>query len=167
MMLFKNDLFSKNIEATVVEKVWQKDIDLLIEKKQLPPSWGQIRELRVTALSPKAAKWLRHSKIPIHLNPKGLYQLEITMDHNEESDSIAVITSYNLIELKTKNTLWEFGRTYNIPNKKWLNRAEQWIAAAKTFFPETKELSSMAPTEEIQIAVEPSPSPTATATPVK
>ncbi len=149
-LLLKNDLFDKDIESLVVEKVWQKDMDLLIEKKQLPASWKMIREIRVTALSPKAARWLRNSKIPVHLNPKGIYQLELTVDHNEEPDSIAVITSYNLIDLKSKNTLWEFGRTYNIPNKKWLNRAEKWLAVARSFFPESREYSSVAPDAKIE-----------------
>ncbi|MCB0513393.1 MAG: hypothetical protein KDC60_03080 [Bacteroidetes bacterium] len=160
-LLLKNDLFSKDIESMVVEKVWQKDMDLLIEKNQLPPSWKMIREIRVTALSPKAARWLRNSKIPVHLNPKGIYQLELTVDHNEEPDSIAVITTYNLVDLKSKNTLWEFGRTYSIPNKKWLNRAEKWIAIAKSFFPENREYSSVAPeTEDEKIESTDKPSET-------
>lgn len=142
LMFFKKDILQKDIEAQIVQKIWYEDIKKLHEAKQLPLSWWQIKEVKTRALSKKSARWLKSIAPPVTYNPNGDFQLEITIDHNEEPNSLAIIVNYSLNDLKTKNTLWEFGRTYVIPNKKWIDRGQIWLGWIRSFFPDQKEYSS-------------------------
>tara|TARA_B100001248_G_scaffold262674_1_gene260762 strand:+ start:7811 stop:8293 length:483 start_codon:yes stop_codon:yes gene_type:complete len=148
VFFLKPDLFRTNIEAKIVENVWFDDIKKLEKADQLPDSWQQIRILQLQALSSKSALWLQESKHPIALNHKGKYLLEISVDHNEEEESLAVIMQYNLVDIASGNTLWEFGRTYIIPNKNWIYRGQMFLNLVNQFYEEPDPEAQRLPAEE-------------------
>ncbi len=99
-----------------ISKLLKQDLQKLRAKNQLPTAWYQIGEIRIKSLSPVASYWLRDFSLPIPITFRGKYILEMEVDHyQEEGAQSAVIFHFHLLEAQSKNSIWEFGRTYPMP----------------------------------------------------
>ena len=97
-------------------KAWKKDLKALKKKKQLPAGFDSIKEISYTPLSSMAAQWMSHIRVPVSLSHKGKYKLNLEVDHWVEKQKAAAVVHYQLVDIASGNTVWEFGRTYPVRN---------------------------------------------------
>jgi hypothetical protein len=105
---------SSSSSSAKLFKEWNRDLTQLKAKKQLPSGFDSIKEIRYTPMSKMSAQWISGTRIPISLNHEGKYRLSVEVDHWVEKQKAAAIINYQLIDIKSGNTVWEFGRTYPI-----------------------------------------------------
>ena len=99
-------------EAERLALIWEKDLNLLIEQKKMPPGWSRIREVALIGGTPKARDWIKKIVSPVHVIKNGDHRLEVLLLNWEDEGSEGAIIQYNLIDLKSGNMTWELGRTY-------------------------------------------------------
>ncbi len=94
------------------ERFWQEDVALLESSKSLPQQWFDVSEVEVYGGTPETKSWLRRIQLPIIAkNPNGQHKLEVLVVAWEEDGQKGVLVQYNLVDLKSKNMIWELGRT--------------------------------------------------------
>lgn len=94
------------------ERQWSEDVEQLEKSKKLPKSWFDVSEVELIGGTPETKDWLRRIKVP--LEPKkadGKHKLEILVVVWEEEGNRGVMVQYNLVDLETKNMVFELGRT--------------------------------------------------------
>lgn len=97
-----------------------KDFQTLIETQKLPPEWNSIATVEVQMNSPLARALLGNERPHIQRVKDGTTYLELQfMDLPDEEDP-GIIIQASLFDIKTKNKIFEIGRTYrmNELNKK-------------------------------------------------
>lgn len=100
--------------SSLLEKLWEKDLKKLKIKNQLPKEWKEIGELQYRSMSDLSAQWLNSLKVPVNIKHNGSYRLDVSLDHIQDNKEVRAIIHYNLVHLKTGNTVWEFGRTFKL-----------------------------------------------------
>ena len=94
------------------ESQWRQDISLLISSKKLPPPWFDVREVELIGGTPETRGWLPRINSPvIATKPDGKHRLEILIVVWEEQGTHGALIQYNLVNLQSKNMVWELGRT--------------------------------------------------------
>ena len=101
-----------NSRSAKLHKLWKKDLAALKKQKKLPGGFDEIKELHYTPLSKMSAQWMSEISIPIKVNHEGKYRLNIQVDHWSEKSKTAAVVHYQMVDIKSGNTVWEFGRTY-------------------------------------------------------
>jgi hypothetical protein len=105
---------------------WTDDVHVLEKSKKLPKEWSEIKELEIKGdNSWPIQDWLgkirdtkakpgseASQKPPIKLNPKGHFKLEVFLVHWIEEYRYGVMLQYHLVDIASKNTIWELDRTY-------------------------------------------------------
>lgn len=103
------------------EQWWADDVASLEASPKLPKPWFQVSEVEVFGGTPASKAWLREIQIPIHQkNPKGQFKLEALVVPWEENGNTGVMVQYNLVDLKSKNMIFELGRTMVLSEQKSL-----------------------------------------------
>ena len=105
--------------AEKIVKLWQRDIKSLKKSDSLPKEWQQIREVKFLAASDKSKKWANEIKTPpIKTTANGSHTLEVLLLDWEADGQTGFIIQYDLIEIKSKNLIWELGRTFVLNSTK-------------------------------------------------
>lgn len=94
------------------EKQWADDVAQLEASPKLPKPWFDVKEVEVFGGDPASRGWLKEIHIPVgQKNPEGQHKLEVLVVPWEEGGKAGVMIQYNLVDLKTKNMIYELGRT--------------------------------------------------------
>jgi hypothetical protein len=112
-LLFQN---YRSSTLTQLESMWSRDLENLEKLKKLPAIWNQIRYVNlIPAQDDKlAVAWAKKIAVPIEINPKGEYQIEVLFISQTEGEHLAAIIQHHITLVKTKNSVWELARTYQI-----------------------------------------------------
>lgn len=95
-----------------LERQWFEDVDLLEESGKLPQPWYDVKEVELIGGTPETRNLLKRIKIPVGVkNQGGTYKLEVLVVVWEEEGKRGTMIQYNLVDLKSGNTVWELGRT--------------------------------------------------------
>ncbi len=101
------------------ERQWAEDVAQLEASKKLPKPWFDVREVELFGGTPESRGWLKEMKIPVaQKNPDGQHKLEVLIVPWEEDGKTGVMIQYNLTELKSKNMIYELGRTLILSDAK-------------------------------------------------
>jgi hypothetical protein len=117
-VVFEITSFYARPDAARLELLWTRDIKRLREAKALPAAFEDIKEIEVTAATEQGREWLKSLKIPVKTKPNGTHRLEILLLTWEEGTTVAAIVQYNLIDLHSKDMIWELGRTFILKGNK-------------------------------------------------
>lgn len=94
------------------ERQWADDVAQLEASPKLPKPWFDVSEVEVFGGTPESKGWLRQIQIPVvQKNPNGQHKLEVLIVPWQEGGESGVMIQYNLVNLKTKNMIYELGRT--------------------------------------------------------
>lgn len=107
---------------------WSEDVKNLERSKSLPKEWSDIKEFEIkgdnswptqdwiTQIKKKDTRKTTNTVLipPIKLNSSGRFKLEIFLIHWIEGYRYGAIVQYHLVEIATKNTVWELDRTYKM-----------------------------------------------------
>lgn len=117
--LWRQIRFSRATPAEQLQWAWEDDLIDLNQRRLLPKEWKDIREIQLIPTDDFTKASLHQLETPITLNEKGQFRLEILMVSWQEAQQSGVIFQYNLTNMKTKNQIWEMGRTFTLMlNKK-------------------------------------------------
>jgi hypothetical protein len=94
-----------------VQWQWNDDIARLEASHKLPPSWNDVKEIKIIGGTPETKALLPRLEVPLKANPEGHFGMEILLVLWEESGKRGILIQYNIEDLKTKNTVAEIGRT--------------------------------------------------------
>jgi hypothetical protein len=95
----------QKLSAQVLE-----DFNLLISGGKIPGAFKNIQSVEFIGGTPELQKWLKGSPLPFTQDPQGAYRLEVFLDSIEGGHGTVV--QYDLVEVKSGRTVWEFGRTF-------------------------------------------------------
>ncbi len=93
------------------ERQWIEDVRQLEASPKLPKQWFDVKEFEIIGGTPETKKWLRQIEVPLKANPEGKHRMDVLVVVWEEEGVRGVLVQYNLEELKSKNNIWELGRT--------------------------------------------------------
>jgi len=94
--------------------VWAEDIANLQKSKTLPKEWAEIHEVSIRTDNSPLHEWTAKIKPPVSINPKGRYRLEVFFVLLLEGNRYGTVAEYDLVEIASKNKIWELGRTYKL-----------------------------------------------------
>lgn len=92
----------------------KQDFDSLRSTGYLPKNWNEIGSIEVHGDKYPERPWLHTVSLPLFLKPNGERHLEVQVLPWESEGRFGAVVNYELLDRKTKNTLWEFGRTFEI-----------------------------------------------------
>lgn len=102
-----------------LERQWREDLERLEASHKLPAAWFDVGEVEVFGGTPETKDWLAKIKVPLYAKKKqGGHKLEVLVVVWEENGKDGVLVQYNLIDLKTKNMVFELGRTLILREKR-------------------------------------------------
>ncbi len=110
---FKADYFLLSPKEKFIES-FQNDIALLKKSGTLPEAYSHIREVEIKSDNSPARDWLDDLKRKIPRDQNGTYKLSVMVIHWIEANRYGAIVQYNLVDLKSGNTVWEFSRTFKL-----------------------------------------------------
>lgn len=93
---------------------WQEDQAILKKAGNLPEGLSHLRQVEIRSDNSPAQEWLADLKGKIPLDPNGTFKLSVMVIHWIESNRYGAVVQYNLVDLKSGNTVWEFSRTYKL-----------------------------------------------------
>lgn len=93
------------------ERQWHEDVRQLEASGKLPKPWFDLKEVVVIGGTPETKKMLRLVQHPLETKPQGAYRMEILIVAWEEEGVRGVLVQYNLEEIKSRENLFELGRT--------------------------------------------------------
>jgi hypothetical protein len=117
-IVFEITSFYARPDSARLELLWTRDLKRLRDAKALPAAFDDIKEIEVTPATEQARQWFKSLKVPVTTKVNGGHRLEILLLTWEEGTTVAAIVQYNLIDLKTKDMIWELGRTFILKGNK-------------------------------------------------
>ena len=90
-------------------QAWERDLKHLRDVKALHPGFRDLKSVEFIATSEKLKVMLKKYPIDFSTNPSGHFKLEVLLDELNEG---GLMMQYDLVELKSGNTVWERGRTF-------------------------------------------------------
>ena len=100
--------------AKRLQLLWNRDTKMLADQNKLPKEWNDIREIVYITPTRLAKVWAKSVKAPIALNSLGKYKIEIMITDWQNKGATSAMIQYDLLDLKSGNVLWEFGRTFSL-----------------------------------------------------
>jgi hypothetical protein len=88
---------------------WDEDLKHLDKAHLLPQGFKGLKKIDLTSSSTRLRDAFKKYPLDLSYNPNGKYSLEIFAD---EIEGGGVVIQYDLIEIKSGNTVWELGRTF-------------------------------------------------------
>lgn len=113
----KNRLATKS-KKNALQKLWEEDINKMLEERIFDKGIGSIRKVRVFMLDKNLHSQFKKLKTPFKYSKNGQNLLEVSfMSHHSDIDnSEKLIVQYNLTDKDSGNMFWEHSRTITIPN---------------------------------------------------
>lgn len=93
---------------------WQEDVKLLEATNKLPKEWQEIGKVALSSDNSPAQHWLENIRPPIQIKKDGQYRLDVFVIHWIEDTRYGAVVQYNIVDMKTQNTIWELGRTFKL-----------------------------------------------------
>ncbi len=93
------------------ERQWRSDVRMLEESGKLPKPWWDLREVLIIGGTPETKKMLRLVEHPVKTKPDGAHRMEILIVAWEEEGVRGVMVQYNIENIKSKENVYELGRT--------------------------------------------------------
>ncbi len=90
------------------------DLSLLEKNHYLPAAWSSIRSIEVSSDASHVQDWLKQDAFSIPQKKDGDFKLEVFVSEWIDGYRYGALIKYDLVELKTKNTVWELNRTYKL-----------------------------------------------------
>jgi len=109
MRLASLSLLTKASQEKKFMTAWEDDLGRLDRAKALPQGFKDLRKIRFITQSEKLKIAFKKYPLSLTKNNKGKFNLEIFADNIEGG---GVVIQYDLIEVKSGNTVWELGRTF-------------------------------------------------------
>ena len=103
--------------------LWTRDTDLLTANHIFPAGISDLQSYEITAATERMESWKTDLHIPFKTSPKGHFHLEILLLSWEEKTQEGAIVQYNLVDLRTKDMVWELGRTFILHGQNPLEEA--------------------------------------------
>jgi hypothetical protein len=100
-----------------LSKMIVKDFEILDLQSELPADWQNLKEIKYLPTSPKAEEYLKESQPELITSPSGKYQLELIYIDFQDEEATGFMIQSSLIDLKSKNKIWEIVRSFNLPEK--------------------------------------------------
>lgn len=95
-----------------LERQWREDVEKLEASGKLPPAWFDIKDMEIIGGTPETKEWLARIHLPpLKTRTDGHYHLEVLVVVWEEDGKRGTLVQYNLEDFKTKNNIYELGRT--------------------------------------------------------
>lgn len=113
------------------ERQWREDVQALEASGKLPKEWFDVRDVQLIGGTPETRTLLRKVVSPLKSNANGQHRLEALIVLWEEEGVLGVLIQYNLEELKSKNNIWELGRTLILSQP---NAKKTWKALGEELF---------------------------------
>lgn len=117
--------FEKLSSLKKMQTLWEQDLQMMQENRQLPPAWNSIREIELSPGSQEALIWLKKLQVPVAVDKKGEYKLQILFLPWTEEGKEGVFLQYDLVDLKSpnSNTVYETNRTIMLTGENnWLEQ---------------------------------------------
>lgn len=129
-MVFRDD--TKHTSATCVQltpaqqfsNMINDDFQRLRDAKQLPLEWAQIGTVEIRMNSVLAKTLLGQERPNIQRVKDGGYFLELEIVDLPDEENPGVIVQASLFEIKSKNKIFEIGRTYTMNELNQVSTAE-------------------------------------------
>ncbi len=94
------------------ERQWSRDVGSLENSKKMPSPWFDVAEVELIGGNPEGKKWLKQIRPPVGIkNAQGNHKLEVLVVPWHEEGTDGVMVQYNIVNLKSKNMIFELGRT--------------------------------------------------------
>lgn len=95
-------------------KLIKDDFDMLLQKKHLPREWNSIATIEVR-MNSQLAKALLGNQLPeLKRVKEGTHYLELEFMDLPDEENPGVIIQASLFDIKSKNKIFEIGRTYTM-----------------------------------------------------
>lgn len=96
-------------------KAWRDDLDLLQKTGHFPQAWNQLASTEFTSQESQVQKWYEITNSPFTTSKQnGRYKLQILAIHFIQKYRYGVILQYSWVDLKTRDTVGEIGRTLEL-----------------------------------------------------
>lgn len=141
--------------AQQLAKLINDDFDNLNQTKQLPPAWNKIATVELRMNSQLAKTILGKERPNIQRVKEGTSYLELEIVDLPDEENPGIIIQASLFDIKSKNKIFEIGRTYTMND---LNKI--------THATETKAPAAAQPKESAAAPTTTSPNPGESTTPV-
>ena len=109
--------FENATHAEKLQRMWEEDVSLLTSLKKLPASWGSLKEIKYSATSKEDFQLVQKLTSPIRLNKDGKFRMNILLLSWEDGNEKGYVFQYDIFNIKTKNLVWELGRTFVLEQK--------------------------------------------------
>ena len=97
--------------AETFEREWRADVEHMMASGKLPPTWADVREIRLIGGNPPTKNLLKHVTPPLSTRKDGQHRLEILVVLWTEDHKRGALVQYDFENLKTRNTTLEISRT--------------------------------------------------------
>lgn len=122
-------------------ELWIRDVAKLKQAGVLPPGMSDLKSIEISAATDLTQSWKPDLVIPFSSDAKGHFHLEILLLSWEEGAKEGAIVQYNLIDLRSKDMIWELGRTFVLLGE---NPVEEALARQiQLFFGASKSQSAL------------------------
>jgi hypothetical protein len=95
-----------------LDRLWAEDIKLLETSNKLPKGWFKLKNIELYGGTDEAKAWLKRLNVPIKTTKDGTHSLEILLLVFDEDGKKGAAIQYDMVDIKTKNLVWELGRTF-------------------------------------------------------
>ena len=92
----------------------RNDMKLLEKNHSLPKIWSKIKKIELSSDASHVQDWLNADAFDIPKTNNGDYTLDIFVSEWIDGYRYGALVQYDLIDIKTKNTVWELNRTYKL-----------------------------------------------------
>lgn len=110
--------FSRMSPQKKVSYLLEQDLKSLEKKNLLPKAWSEINSIEVYSGTKEKGEWLDQVDLRLPINPSGNKHLEIQLLPWDNDEGKGVGINFHLIDKESKNTIWEFGRTFSLSGNK-------------------------------------------------
>lgn len=92
----------------------KRDLSHLLSTNALPKEWSEIALFEIKTDASPAQDWISEKVLNISKNEKGKFKLQVFVSLWIEGSRYGTLVQYDLVDLKTKNTVWETNRNYKL-----------------------------------------------------
>lgn len=104
--------FQSFTEEQRLEHLIATDFNRLRSSHILPKAFDSISHIEVVTGTEQARNWLEKIKLPVEQRPDGEFKLEVLLMSFEDEGRTAAVIQYNIVNNKTRDMVWELGRTF-------------------------------------------------------
>lgn len=90
------------------------DFNLLEKNHYLPKEWSSIQKVEVSSDASHVQNWLGPEAFQVQKKNQGGFALEVFVSEWIDGYRYGALVKYDLVNIKTKNTIWELNRTYKL-----------------------------------------------------